>query len=164
MAGLRRVGPGTLDFNTPGEVTGQVEPVGKLKRPPAVCIVRVRNYVESAPKTRVSLWRMRSTALLLVALCLAAPLSALDQQDSSSRTLRYSIYSAGQKCGVEVDTFSANGKLTSTFEFNDRGRGPKIEAHYVLAKTGMPLRTDITGVDYYKAPVDEHFSAERGQG
>jgi imidazolonepropionase-like amidohydrolase len=106
---------------------------------------------------------MRTPALLLLALCLAAPLSALDQQDSSSGTLRYSIYSAGQKCGVEVDTFSANGKLTSTFAFNDRGRGPKIEARYILAKDGMPLRTDITGVDYYKASVDEHFSAEGGR-
>jgi imidazolonepropionase-like amidohydrolase len=65
--------------------------------------------------------------------------------------------------GAEVDTFDTGGKITSTFEFNDRGRGPKVEVHYLIGQDGMPLRTDITGVDYYKAPVDEHFSAEHGK-
>jgi imidazolonepropionase-like amidohydrolase len=85
------------------------------------------------------------------------------KESAPARTLRYSIYTTGQKAGEEVDTFSADGKLTSTFEFNDRGRGPKIEAHYVIAPDGMPLRTDITGVDYYKAPVDEHFRVDNGK-
>ncbi len=85
------------------------------------------------------------------------------QEVSTTHILRYSIISAGQKAGSEVDTFSPGGKLNSTFEFNDRGRGPKIEAQYLLGVDGMPLRTDVTGVDYYKAPVDEHFSMEHGQ-
>ncbi len=63
-----------------------------------------------------------------------------------------------------MDTYSANGQVDSTFEFNDRGRGPKIAAHYVLGADGAPIRTDITGNDYLKAPVDEHFSVENGIG
>jgi hypothetical protein len=107
---------------------------------------------------------MRTTSLPLLALFLAASLSTVAQQNpAAERTLRYSIYTAGQKAGSEVDTFSADGKLTSTFEFNDRGRGPKIEAHYLISADNMPARTDITGVDYYKAPVDEHFHADNGQ-
>jgi Amidohydrolase family len=80
------------------------------------------------------------------------------------QTLRYTISSNGKTQGSEVDTFSADGHIDSTFEFNDRGRGPKIEAHYVVAASDFPIRTDITGNDYLKAPVDEHFAIERGAG
>jgi imidazolonepropionase-like amidohydrolase len=77
---------------------------------------------------------------------------------------RYTIVSNGKAAGSEVDTYSPDGHIDSTFEFNDRGRGPKIEAHYIVAADGSPLRTDITGNDYLKAPVDEHFSVEAGVG
>ncbi|HEY1895326.1 MAG TPA: amidohydrolase family protein [Terracidiphilus sp.] len=106
---------------------------------------------------------MRTTSLPLLAICLAAAFPALSQQDSAPQTLRLSIFTAGQKAGAEVDTFGAGGKLTCTFEFNDRGRGPKIEARYLLGSNGMPTRTDIAGVDYLKATVDEHFNVEHGQ-
>jgi hypothetical protein len=74
-----------------------------------------------------------------------------------AETLRYTVLMNGAKSGSEVDTFAGN-RLDSTFEFNDRGRGPKIEAHYVLSETGYPQKVDITGVDYLKAPVDEHLA------
>jgi len=53
--------------------------------------------------------------------------------------------------------------VDSSYEFNDRGRGPKISAHYQLGSDGLPSRIDITGVDYLKAPVDEHFAVENGR-
>ena len=80
------------------------------------------------------------------------------------QTLRYSVVSNGKTAGSEVDTYGPGGRIDSTFEFNDRGRGPKIEAHYTLAADGSPLRADITGNDYLKAPVDEHFAVEAGIG
>lgn len=80
------------------------------------------------------------------------------------QTLRYTILSNGKTAGSEVDTYTADGHIDSTFEFNDRGRGPKIVAHYVIGMDGSPVRTDITGNDYLKAPVDEHFSVESGIG
>jgi hypothetical protein len=52
--------------------------------------------------------------------------------------------------------------MDSTFEFNDRGRGPKIVAHYILGINGLPQRTDVSGNDYLKAPVNEHFAIENG--
>jgi hypothetical protein len=82
---------------------------------------------------------------------------------AEQETLRYVILSAGHAAGSEVDTFSPGGQIASTFEFNDRGRGPKIAAHYVLGADGFPSRTDITGNDYLKAPVDEHFAVENGR-
>lgn len=83
------------------------------------------------------------------------------------QTLRYTILSNDRKAGTEVDVYSPGrpGRhIDSTFEFNDRGRGPNIAAHYILAADGSPQRTDITGNDYLKAPVDEHFSVEAGVG
>jgi len=67
------------------------------------------------------------------------------------QTLRYTIQSNGQTAGNEVDTYSPRGQIDCTFEFNDRGRGPKIVAHYLAAADGLPLLADVTGNDYWKA-------------
>jgi hypothetical protein len=82
---------------------------------------------------------------------------------AAQETLRYTIVSNSKTQGSEVDTFGADGRMDSAFEFNDRGRGPKIAAHYVIGKDGLPMRTDIMGNDYLKAPVEEHFAVENGR-
>jgi imidazolonepropionase-like amidohydrolase len=76
--------------------------------------------------------------------------------------LRYTISSNGKVAGSEVDTFLANGRVECTFEFNDRGRGPKVSANYMLGSDGMPQQVEETGNDYLKAPVDEHFVVRDG--
>jgi amidohydrolase family protein len=78
--------------------------------------------------------------------------------------LRYSFLSNGKSSGSEVDTFTPDGRIESRFEFNDRGRGPKIVARYAISAAWLPTSTDITGNDYLKAPVDEHFSLKDGTG
>lgn len=97
---------------------------------------------------------------LLFLVCGAAPFWT--SSAGAQETLRYAIVSNGKTQGGEVDTFGSDGRIDSAFEFNDRGRGPKISAHYVIGAGGMPSRTDITGNDYLKAPVDEHFAVENG--
>jgi len=96
----------------------------------------------------------------LVAGLMAAGVPA---QWAMAQTLRYSILMNDAKSGAEVDTFGEGGRIDSTYEFNDRGRGPKVEAHWVVDASGLPSRVDVTGVDYLKAPVDEHFVVEQGQ-
>ena len=81
----------------------------------------------------------------------------------AQEVMRYAIVSAGKAAGSEVDTYGAGGKIDSTFEFNDRGRGPKVVAHYEFGASDLPVRVDITGNDYLKAPVDEHFAVENGR-
>jgi hypothetical protein len=76
--------------------------------------------------------------------------------------LRYTVLSNGRTAGSEVDTYGPGGRIDCTFEYNDRGRGPKIAAHYILGADGLPLHADVTGNDYLKAPVDEHFAFENG--
>ena len=80
-----------------------------------------------------------------------------------SQTLRYTIVSNSRTAGSEVDVYNPGGRIDCTFEFNDRGRGPKIEAHYIVTEEGFPTRVDETGDDYLKAPVDEHFASEGGK-
>ena len=78
----------------------------------------------------------------------------------SARTLRYSILSNGRVAGSETDAYGANGALDSDYEFSDRGRGPKIRAHYEFGATGLPTRIDVRGINYLKAAVDEHLASD----
>jgi imidazolonepropionase-like amidohydrolase len=103
----------------------------------------------------------RQLPILLVFVSAASPLWT--SSASAQETLRYSIVSNGKTQGSEVDVFGADGRIDSTFEFNDRGRGPKIAATYVIGVSGLPTRLDVTGNDYLKAPVDEHFAVEQGR-
>jgi imidazolonepropionase-like amidohydrolase len=89
--------------------------------------------------------------------------SSLSAAPAQPLTLRYSVISNNTKAGSEVDTYSADGHIESAYEFNDRGRGPKITARYILSADGTISRADLTGTDYLKAPVDEHFSIENGR-
>jgi imidazolonepropionase-like amidohydrolase len=105
----------------------------------------------------MSLFRRALFSFLLCCVSAFSPAGA-----DAPQTLRYTITSNGKIAGSEVDTYLPGGRIDSTFEYNDRGRGPKIAAHYVIRTDGLPLRTDITGNDYLKASVDEHFSTEKG--
>ena len=80
----------------------------------------------------------------------------------ATQVIRYTIASNGKVAGSEVDAYFPDGLVESTFEFNDRGRGPKISAKYWLDAGSLPLRVDETGNDYLKAPVDEHFEINNG--
>jgi len=106
---------------------------------------------------------MTASALATISCFLLAGFCLRAADNGTPQTLRYTVLSSGRIAGSEVDTYSAGGHVDSTFEFNDRGRGPKIAAHYVVGGDGSPVRTDVTGIDYLKAPVDEHFAYEGGQ-
>jgi imidazolonepropionase-like amidohydrolase len=84
-------------------------------------------------------------------------------EPAAPQTLRYTIHMAGNPAGSEVDVFYPDGRVESTFEYNDRGRGPKISAQYQVRPDGLLSSTAITGNDYLKAPVDERFAVENEQ-
>src|SRR5689334_23956249 len=94
----------------------------------------------------------RTVSTFRIGLLLAAACAARGSDAVAPERLNYTILSNGQRCGSEVDVYTAGGRVNSTYEFNDRGRGPKISAHYLLGSNGWPLRTDVTGFDYLKAP------------
>jgi imidazolonepropionase-like amidohydrolase len=76
---------------------------------------------------------------------------------------RYTFLTMGNKAGFEQHTRNADGSWQIHFEFNDRGRGPSIDQKIVAGKDSIPTRMEIKGHDYYKSPVDEHFSLQDGK-
>lgn len=103
--------------------------------------------------------------LLLIFSVLAAlahAQSASGPSSESAKTNRYIFILSGNKAGYESSTRNPDGSLQVHFEFNDRGRGPNINEKIRAGKDGIPVEIEITGVDYLKAPVDEHFSLKQG--
>ena len=98
---------------------------------------------------------MRKLFLLL----LLTPFCAA--QTPAGNVTRYTLMLAGNKAGYEIVTRNTDGSLDLYYEFNDRGRGPKINEHLVLDK-GIPTELHASGNDYLKAPVDERFTLKNG--
>jgi len=75
---------------------------------------------------------------------------------------RYSVLSSGNPAGNQLVWKSADGKRHALYQYNDRGRGPRIETVTTLGADGVPTSTENTGHDYLKGPVDERFSIRNG--
>jgi imidazolonepropionase-like amidohydrolase len=73
----------------------------------------------------------------------------------------YSVMVAGRVAGHETHADRA-GSVEVSYSYNDRGRGPEIHGSYRFDSAGLPIAIDLSGVDYNKAPVDEHFSLDNG--
>jgi imidazolonepropionase-like amidohydrolase len=71
---------------------------------------------------------------------------------------------AGRPAGIHKAWTAPDGSRNFFFEFNDRGRGPKLTQRVTLSADGYPTRIEITGNDYLKSPVEEHFVLEPRDG
>jgi len=103
-----------------------------------------------------------TVARALAGAALLSALGAWSVERSAPQTLRYSIFMSDRLAGSEVDVFYPDGHVESSYEYNDRGRGPKVSAHYALGPEGFITSARVTGVDYFKAPVDERFAVDGG--
>src|SRR5262249_56654952 len=81
----------------------------------------------------------------------------------TARSLKYRVLVAGNAAGSQTTTIDANGERRIEFEFNDRGRGPKLSTRMRLGKDGLPVEIETHGNDYLKAPVSESFSLRQGK-
>ncbi|MBI2682305.1 MAG: amidohydrolase family protein [Acidobacteriales bacterium] len=68
----------------------------------------------------------------------------------------------GNLAGQEAVWKDAEGVIHIFYQFNDRGRGPKLDAEYRLDKSGVPVSVAIKGNDYLKSPVEEQFTLKDG--
>lgn len=80
----------------------------------------------------------------------------------NGRTVRYDWITAGEVSGSHVLQIRPNGLRTADFEFNDRGRGPKIHEELRVADDGALLELEVSGHSYMGAPADETFRVEGG--
>jgi imidazolonepropionase-like amidohydrolase len=58
---------------------------------------------------------------------------------------------------------SPDGAIHEFFQFNDRGRGPKIYTTYRLDAKGLVTSEESKGVDYMKSPIEEKFTLTSGE-
>lgn len=75
----------------------------------------------------------------------------------------YTVLIGGRPAGKE--TVERRGSLIDvSYTYNDRGRGPEVEGHYKLNDAGLLIAIDLTGKDYNKAPVNEHWKRSDADG
>ncbi len=103
---------------------------------------------------------MRTPLSSLLALTLLT--QSIAAQSPANDTLRYTFLTSSRPAGVMKVWIGSDGARHTFFEFNDRGRGPKLTQRLILGANGLPTRIEIAGNDYYKAPVEERFTVEGG--
>lgn len=84
-------------------------------------------------------------------------------ESSASNETRYTVILVGNRAGVATSTMMPNGELKAFFEFNDRGRGPKINSRIIVGAGSIPTLIETSGNDYLKAPVEERFYVTQGK-
>src|SRR5690349_15960124 len=65
----------------------------------------------------------------------------------------------GKPAGVQNVDYAADGTLSVHFEYNDRGRGPVLDAKYAIDHSVI-AKAEIKGVSYLKSPVQEAFALD----
>ena len=65
--------------------------------------------------------------------------------------------------GQDAVWTSPDGAIHEFYQFNDRGRGPKIYTTYSLDAHGLITSEESKGVDYMKSPIEERFALSSGQ-
>lgn len=90
-----------------------------------------------------------------------SPLPALPPDIPKSAVVRMFL-SDKTPSGQDAVWRARNGSIHEFFQFNDRGRGPKIYTTYRLGDEGLIVSEESKGVDYMKNPVEEFFSMKAG--
>jgi imidazolonepropionase-like amidohydrolase len=96
---------------------------------------------------------MKSTLRMIFAI-VAMLLPALA---AAQTTLHYDWLTQGELSGRLELTIHDSGERSAHFEFNDRGRGPKLDERYRVNAAGLLESFQVSGKPYMGAPVDEHF-------
>ena len=94
----------------------------------------------------------------LLAVFISAPAARVFARQET----RYSVLLMGKPAGSQTSAVRPDGAREFTFEFSDRGRGPKLTTTIKLDADGLPVSLDTTGNDYLKAPVAETFTFAGG--
>lgn len=107
---------------------------------------------------------MKNTAVLLAATMLIARGSlAQSPASAASDTIYYSVVSSAKTVAGVQKIWSDGSGTHFFFEFNDRGRGPRINEDLKLDASGFPVAAAVRGNDYFKNAVNEKFSLENGK-
>lgn len=95
-------------------------------------------------------------------MALIACLATIVSLPALAAETRHTVILAGNKAGVQTTNVAADGAREVSYEFTDRGRGPKITARIQVNAAGLPVSVQTSGNDYLKAPVKETFTLDQG--
>ncbi len=68
---------------------------------------------------------------------------------------RSEVLTMGAKAGFQEARYADDGSVQVHYEFNDRGRGPKLDSEYRVGADGTVTSVAVKGNDYFKGPVDD---------
>jgi hypothetical protein len=112
----------------------------------------------------------RITQYVVAFLCLVGNLNAQQQSplpelpaDIPKDAVLRMVLTDKAPSGQDAIWQSKDGTIHEFFQFNDRGRGPKIYTTYRLDANGLITSEESTGVDYMKHTIEEHFSLVEGK-
>ncbi len=88
----------------------------------------------------------------------AVPLSLRGQ---TGDTLFYSIVKNNEKTGFQKIWTGGPHEFYSAYQFNDRGRGDSITAVITTNDSGLIIRAETRGVDYFKKPFYESLTINK---
>jgi hypothetical protein len=97
--------------------------------------------------------------LVRLSAVLTAALFALVGQAAAQQETRYTVLMSGKLAGAQTSITKPDGVREFTFEYNDRGRGPRLTSRIRLDANGLPVSLETTGNDYLKAPGAEIIDA-----
>lgn len=93
-------------------------------------------------------------------ICAALVFVSIAAQADETRT--YDWLTAGEPSGTLIMQVRDDGTRISDFEFNDRGRGPKIHEIIQTDERGLITSLQVSGHSYMGAPVNERFGLDQG--
>jgi imidazolonepropionase-like amidohydrolase len=105
-------------------------------------------------------------ALTVLALLVTPASHAAEPPQAEAGELRYVYLTQGNPAGKGTTRPAENGGKGAhvfTYEYNDRGRGPRVEERVRTDERGIPVEMRITGNDYWKVAVDERFDLAGGK-
>jgi imidazolonepropionase-like amidohydrolase len=95
--------------------------------------------------------RMRSAPAALP----TAPSPAQISQPTTGDTTEYTVVIAGRPAGRLRQWPDTGGTVTTSYSYNDRGRGPALTQTLRVDKAGLPIAMLLTGTSYLAQPVRE---------
>ena len=97
----------------------------------------------------------------IILLFLPAIISIASQTFAFTDTTRYTILTSEKISGKQLIWSDGVGKVSYLYEYNDRGRGPKLRVDLTV-ENGEVMTRKASGVDYYKGNVLETFEIING--
>jgi hypothetical protein len=88
---------------------------------------------------------------------LAVTTSAAPGPNAPPPPTEFAVILGGARAGTMTVQATRASAYRVTFEYNDRGRGPRLDSTIRLGPDSTPVRIETDGNDYLKGPVAERF-------